>query len=284
MTAIDTAEPDPTAPQIRAERRGGVLWLTIDRQPAGNALTPENRLVMIDAFAAADRDPGVRSVVITATGERHFCTGADLRSGQPALPALQRPEGAPEQIAGDVARGIRVNAQRLISAVLDCEKPVIAAINGTTAGMGVQLALACDFVIAASTARFIEIFVRRALVPDSGAAYLLPRLIGVPRAKELLMLGDDVSAERAYEMGLIYRVVAPQELLAEATALSERLASGPTRALALTKWLVNRSLDGSRAASFEDEAIAQDLNMHTADGQEGVRSFVERRPAEYRGW
>jgi 2-(1,2-epoxy-1,2-dihydrophenyl)acetyl-CoA isomerase len=268
-------------PEIRQELRESVLWLTIDRPAAGNALTPANRTVIIDALAEADRDPGIRAVVITATGERMFCTGADLRSPQAGPP---RPEGAPDRIAGDVARGIRISAQRLITAVLDCEKPVIAAVNGTTAGMGVQLALACDFVIAASTARFIEIFVRRALVPDSGAAYLLPRLIGVARAKELLMLGEDVSAERALEIGLIYKVVAPDELLAEATALSTRLAAGPTRALALTKWLVNRSLDASRATSFEDEAIAQDLNMHTADGQEGVASFVERRPAEYQGW
>jgi 2-(1,2-epoxy-1,2-dihydrophenyl)acetyl-CoA isomerase len=279
--AAETPSDAAAGSEIRKELRAGVLWLTIDRPGAGNALTSDNRLVLADAFAAADRDPGIRAVVLTATGARHFCTGADLRAGQPAPP---RPEGAPEQIAGDVARGIRVNAQRLISAILDCEKPVIAAVNGTTAGMGVQVALACDFVIASETARFIEIFVRRALVPDSGAAYLLPRLIGVPRAKELLMLGDDVSAARAYEIGLVYRVVPADELIAEATALAERLAAGPTRALALTKWLVNRSLESSRAASFEDEAIAQDLNMHTADGQEGVRSFVERRPAEYRGW
>jgi 2-(1,2-epoxy-1,2-dihydrophenyl)acetyl-CoA isomerase len=268
-------------PEIRRELRASVLWLTIDRPQAGNALTPANRTVIIDALADADRDPGIRAVVITATGEKMFCPGADLRSPQAGPP---RPPGAPDRIAGDVARGIRISAQRLITAVLDCEKPVIAAVNGTTAGMGVQLALACDFVIAASTARFIEIFVRRALVPDSGAAYLLPRLIGVARAKELLMLGDDVSAERALEIGLIYKVVAPEELIAEATTLSTRLAAGPTRALALTKWLVNRSLDSSRSASFDDEALAQDLNMHTADGQEGVASFVERRPADYKGW
>jgi 2-(1,2-epoxy-1,2-dihydrophenyl)acetyl-CoA isomerase len=274
--------------EIARELRDGVLWLTINRPQAGNSLTPANRTELIEAFAVADREPGIRAVVLTATGERAFCTGADLRVAQPLLSQpsqlSQRPEGAPDRIAGDVARGIRISAQRLISSILDCEKPVIAAVNGTTAGLGVQLALACDFVVAAANARFIEIFVRRALVPDSGAAYLLPRLVGVHRAKELLMLGDDVSAERAYEIGLITRVVAPEALIAEATALSARLAAGPTRALALTKWLVNRSLDSSRAASFEDEAIAQDLNMHTVDGQEGVSSFVERRPAKYRGW
>ncbi len=272
-------------PEIAQELRDGVLWLTINRPQAGNALTPANRTALIEAFTVADREPGIRTVVLTATGDRAFCTGADLRVAQPLPPSLSpRPEGSPDRIAGDVARGIRISAQRLISAILDCEKPVIAAVNGTTAGLGVQLALACDFVLAAANARFIEIFVRRALVPDSGAAYLLPRLVGVHRAKELLMLGDDVSAERAYEIGLITRVVPPEQLVAEATALAARLAAGPTRALALTKWLVNRSLDGSRAASFDDEAIAQDLNMHTADGQEGLRSFVERRPANYRGW
>jgi 2-(1,2-epoxy-1,2-dihydrophenyl)acetyl-CoA isomerase len=267
--------------EIGQSVREGVLWLTIDRPQAGNALTAANRTTLIDAFTAADRDARIRAVVLTAAGEKAFCTGADLRVPQAPPP---RPEGAPDRIAGDVSRGIRVSAQRLISAILDCEKPVIAAVNGTTAGMGVQLALACDFVLAASTARFIEVFVRRALVPDAGAAYILTRLVGVHRTKELLMLGDDVSAQRACEIGLITRVVEPSELAGEAAALAARLASGPTRALALTKWLVNRALDGSRSASFEDEAIAQDLNMHTADGQEGLASFVERRPAEYRGW
>ncbi len=266
--------------EILREQRGPVLWLTINRPQAGNAITVATRTRIIAEFDAASGDPTVRSVVLTAAGNRHFCTGADLRAQQ----APPRPEGVPERIAGDIARGIRASAQRLIASILDCEKPVVAAVNGTAAGMGVQVALACDFVLAAETARFIEVFVRRALVPDAGAAYLLPRLIGVQRAKELLMLGDDVPAERALSMGLIHRVVPGDELADAAGTLAQRLASGPTRALALTKWLVNRSLDVSRGAAFEDEAIAQDLNMHTADGQEGLASYVERRPAEYRGW
>jgi len=267
--------------EIGQATREGVLWLTINRPQAGNALTSANRTTLIDAFTTADRDARIRAVVLTGAGDKAFCTGADLRMPTPPTP---RPQGAPDRIAGDVSRGIRASAQRLISAILDCEKPVVAAVNGTTAGMGVQLALACDFVMAASTARFIEVFVRRALVPDAGAAYILTRLVGVHRTKELLMLGDDVSAQRACDIGLITRVVEPSELSAEAAALAARLAAGPTRALALTKWLVNRALDGSRSASFDDEAIAQDLNMHTADGQEGLASFVERRPAEYKGW
>jgi 2-(1,2-epoxy-1,2-dihydrophenyl)acetyl-CoA isomerase len=258
-----------------------VLRVTIDRPAAGNALRPDDRLIIIDALAEADRDPAVRAVLITATGDRHFCTGADLRAGAAPPP---RPEGAPETIAGDISRGIRVNAQRFAAAVSDCEKPVIAAVNGTAAGLGMALALSCDFVIAADTARFIAVFVRRGLVPDSGAAYLLPRLVGLPRAKEILMLGDDLPAPRAYEMGLIYKVVPADQVLAEAEALAARFATGPTRALALSKWLLNRSLDSSRQAAYEDEAIAQDLNMQTHDGPEGVQAFVERRPPEFLGW
>ncbi len=266
--------------EVVQEHRGQVLWLTINRPQAGNAISVATRATLISEFEAANADPAVRAVVLTATGTRHFCTGADLRAQQGA----PRPEGIPERIAGDIARGIRVSAQRLIAAILDCEKPVVAAVNGTAAGMGVQVALACDLVLAAESARFIEVYLRRALVPDAGAAYLLPRLIGVQRAKELLMLGDDVTAAQALSIGLINRVVPDAELAGEAAALAQRLAAGPTRALALTKWLVNRSLDGSRGASFEDEAIAQDLNMHTADGQEGLASYLERRPAQYRGW
>src|SRR5699024_7514811 len=118
-------------------------------------------------------------------------------------------------------------AQALIGAVLDCPKPVVAAVNGTAAGIGAHLAFACDLVVAADSARFIEVFVRRALVPDGGGAYLLPRLIGLQRAKELLFLGDDVSAADAKDLGLVNRVVAADEVAVEAGALAERLAAGP---------------------------------------------------------
>ena len=121
-------------------------------------------------------------------------------------------------------------------------------------------------------------------MPDGGGAYLLPRLVGVARAKELLFLGDDLPAADAAALGLVNRVVPPGELESAVTELAHRLAAGPTRALALTKCLVNRSLDSDRAEAFADEAWAQELNMGTADAQEGVASFVERRDASYRGW
>ncbi|HEX7095530.1 MAG TPA: enoyl-CoA hydratase-related protein [Acidimicrobiales bacterium] len=265
---------------IRAHRDDAVLWLTIDRPQAGNALTPDNRLELVRLLSDAEDDVAVRCVVITATGDA-FCSGADLRASAGPSP---RPPDAPERIVGDVARNMRKNAQRLITTILDLEKPVIAAVNGTAAGLGFHLALACDLVVASSTARFIEVFVRRGLVSDTGGAYLLPRLVGLQRAKELLFLGDDISAEQAHAMGLINRVVPPEALVEETTKLANRLAQGPTRAIALMKWLANRSLDSDRQAMFDSEAYAQDLNMTTHDGQEGVQAFVERRTPRYRGW
>ncbi|WP_430377741.1 enoyl-CoA hydratase/isomerase family protein [Streptomyces sp. B1-3] len=192
-------------------------------------------------------------------------------------------DGRAERVAGDVARMIREGAQRLVAAVLDCEKPVIAAVNGTAAGLGAHLALACDLVLAAESARFIEVFVRRGLVPDGGGAYLLPRLVGPRRAKELMFFGDALSATDAERLGLVNRVVPDGELDKTAREWAARLAAGPTRALALTKQLVNASLDSDRATAFAAEATAQEINMTTADAQEGVASFVERRSPEYRG-
>ncbi|WP_317452082.1 MULTISPECIES: enoyl-CoA hydratase/isomerase family protein [unclassified Streptomyces] len=264
-----------------------------------NAVTWDQRERIVALLDAASADPAVRAVVITGTG-RGFCAGADLR-GAPATgsrttageraTAGERTTGEPvagepvagEPVAGDVSRTIRRGAQRFIGAVLDCEKPVIAAVNGTAAGIGAHLAFACDLVLAAEQARFIEVFVRRGLVPDGGGAYLLPRLIGPQRAKELMFFGDAVSAADAHGMGLVNRVVAAEELDRTAREWSQRLAQGPTRALALTKQLVNASLDTDRATAFAAEAVAQELNMTTRDAREGVASFLERRGARYEG-
>ncbi|MDX3536891.1 enoyl-CoA hydratase-related protein [Streptomyces sp. MB09-01] len=250
----------------------GVAWITLNRPEAMNAVTWAQRERVIALLADASADPAVRAVVLTATG-KGFCAGADLRGGAPAG----------ERVAGDVARMIRLGAQRLITAVLDCEKPVLAAVNGTAAGIGAHLALACDLVIAAEPARFIEVFVRRGLVPDGGGAYLLPRLVGPQKAKELMFFGDALPAADAERLGLVNKVVPAEELEETARAWAERLAQGPTRALALTKQLVNASLDGDRAAALAAEATAQEINMTTADANEGVASFVERRTPKYLG-
>ncbi|MDG9707601.1 enoyl-CoA hydratase/isomerase family protein [Streptomyces sp. DH10] len=262
-----------TEPAVRHATADHVLSVTLNRPETLNALTPDDRDEVVRLLSEASASPEVRAVVLTGTG-RGFCAGADLR-GTAATTG--------ERVPGDVARTLRTGAQRLIAAVLDCEKPMIAAVNGTAAGLGAHLAFACDLVLAAGSAHFIEVFVRRGLVPDGGGAYLLPRLIGPQRAKELMFFGDALTATDAERMGLVNRVVPDGDLDKTARAWAERLATGPTRALALTKQLVNASLDADRATAFAAEAAAQEINMTTADAQEGVRSFVERRTAVYKG-
>lgn len=281
----------------------GVAWLTLNRPEAGNALSPALREDLIRRLDDASRDPLTRVVVLTAAGPRHFCTGADLGAaparqpngtGQPSgagqPPGTGQPQdaslppGLPERPAGSVARAIAGGAQRLISSVLDCEKPVIAAVNGTAAGLGSHLAYACDLVLAAETAKFIEVFVRRGLVVDGAGAYLLTRRIGVHRAKELIFFGDDLPAAEAERLGLVNRVVPAGELAQAARAWARRLAEGPTVALGLGKRLVNRALDVDRAAALAEEAMAAEINMASADGQEGLRAFRERRTPAFRGW
>ncbi|MFE2705842.1 enoyl-CoA hydratase/isomerase family protein [Streptomyces mirabilis] len=288
---------DPVDSLVLHATDNHVAWITLNRPEALNAITPDQRERLIQHLSHASCDPGVRAVVITATG-RGFCAGADLRGGPPTggPQAGERVAGeqvageqvageqvAGERVAGDVARMIRLGAQRLIGAVLDCEKPVIAAVNGTAAGLGAHLALACDLVLAADSAKFIEVFVRRGLVPDGGGAYLLPRLIGPQRAKELMFFGDALTAADAARLGLVNRVVPADDLEKTARDWAERLATGPTRALALTKQLVNASLDTDRTTAFAAEAAAQEINMTTTDANEGVAAFTERRTPLYRG-
>ena len=260
----------------------GVARLTLNRPDAANAITPDQRNRTIELLEGASSDLNVRVVIITAAGERHFCTGADLRVS--TIPVNPGPADAPDKVLGDVGRNIKRGAQRLVGAIMDCEKPVIAAVNGTAAGIGAHIAFASDLVIAADNAKFIEVFVRRGITPDGGGAYMLPRLIGMQKAKELIFFGDDIRATEAERLGLVNRVVPQAELADAATEWAERLAESPTRALMLSKWLLNRSLDSNRLGAFEDEAWAQEMASYTQDFQEGVAAFKERREVQYRGW
>ncbi len=274
---------EQTEPSTDVLRRidNRVAWITLNRPDAGNAMTPAMRDQIADWLTEASGDLTIRAVVITGAGTKGFCTGADLRGGRPVSP---RPEGMPDRAMGDAARMIRRGWQRLVSSVLDCEKPVIAGVNATAAGGGMHLALACDLVIAAEESRFIEVFVRRGIAPDAGGAYLLARLVGPQRAKELFFFGDDVSAAEALGMGLVNRVVPRAELDKILTEWAERLASGPTKAIGMAKALANRSLDSDRGTSFWEESYAQELVNSTEDAREGMRSFMERRPPEFKGW
>lgn len=279
----DASTDTPPADDLLHRVENGVAWITLNRPDAANAITPSQRNRLIDLLAEASASLHVRAVVLTASGTKGFCTGADLRAAQPG-PADPPPEGAPERAVGDVARMIATGAQRLIAAIMDCEKPVIAAVNGTAAGIGAHMALAADLVIAAEGVRFIEVFVRRGIAPDGGGAYLLPRIVGMHKAKELIFFGDDLAAADAERLGIVNKVVPAGDLEAAAREWAERLAVGPTKAIGLSKWLLNRSLDVDRTTHFGDEALVQELVMHTHDANEGVNSFKERRPTEFKGW
>jgi len=200
------------------------------------------------------------------------------------MPAPPKPDGAPDRAQGDVARGIATGWQRVVAAVLDCEKVVIAAVNGTAAGAGMHLALACDIVVMAESAKLVPVFVRRGIAPDAAGAYLLTRLVGPHVAKRLYLFGDDVSAGDAHRLGLVGAVVPADKVLAAAHELAARLAAGPTRTLAATKRLVNHGLDQSRESALAEEASVQEAVMTTEDAQEGVRAFIERREPTFRGW
>jgi 2-(1,2-epoxy-1,2-dihydrophenyl)acetyl-CoA isomerase len=272
----------PVTDLIRTAVDGGIARVTIDRPDAGNSLTAEMRDHLSDTFDELSATLGVRVVVLTGAGERHFCTGAGLGGAQ--KPEPPRPDGAPDRVLGDISRVIRRGWQRLVASVMDCEKPVIAAVNGTAAGGGANLVLACDLVVMADTARLIEIFVRRGIMPDAGGAYLLPRIVGPQRAKELMFLGDELSAADCERWGIANRVVPSADLAATADELAGRLAVGPTKAIGLTKRLVNRSFESSRHGAFEEEAAAQEMVTATADSAEGIAAFAERRSPEFRGW
>jgi len=259
---------------ITFERRAGVAWLTMNRPEMRNALKPEMREEMIDAVGTVASDLELRCLVITGAGEG-FCSGADI-SGAGARQGQKR-------VAGMARDAIKGGSQRLFRAIWELEKPTIAAVNGVAAGIGCHIAFACDLIVAAQKARFIEVFARRGIVPDGGGAYILPRLIGLAKAKELVFFADSCSAVDAERIGLVNKVVPDDELVAAATEWSERLAAGPTKALGLAKRLLNRSLESDLTTSLAEEALTQELINSTDDIKEGMISFAERRDPKFQG-
>jgi 2-(1,2-epoxy-1,2-dihydrophenyl)acetyl-CoA isomerase len=270
VTSVDPA--DVVGITVLHDVGRGISTITLNRPEAANALLPGMRDAIIGLLAAAEADPTVRTVAIRANG-RHFCSGADVSSiaegGQP--------------LVGDGMRRIIHGAQRLVTAVLDCPKPVVAVVQGAAAGLGAHLAYACDMVVATEEASFLEPFLLRGIIVDAGGAYLLPRLVGTQRAKELMFLGERLSAADARDLGLVNRVVPARELDHVAYELLAKLAAMPTGALSFTKRLVNASFDHDRAASFLMEASFQELQSHADDAKEGVTAFLERRPSEFKG-
>jgi 2-(1,2-epoxy-1,2-dihydrophenyl)acetyl-CoA isomerase len=261
---------------VQVERDGAVLTVTLDRPDANQALDWRAREAMVEAIEQAAADLSVRAVLLTASGTR-----ADLRV---PLPEPAKPDGAPKRAQGDVARGIATGWQRAVTTVLDCEKPVVAAVNGTAAGAGMHLALACDVVVMADSAKLVPVFVRRGIAPDAAGAYLLTRLVGPAVAKRMYLFGDDIPAADALAMGLVSEVVPAAEVVSRGRALAQRLAAGPTRTLAVTKRLINRALDGDRDTALAEEAWGQELVMTTEDANEAIKAFIEKRDPSFKGW
>lgn len=249
-----------------------VAWITLNRPEQRNAVNATMREELLRLFAEAQTNPEARAVVLTGAG-KGFCTGADL-SG----PRTSGPQGP-----GATRLVMKTSSQRLIRALWELEKPVVCAVNGVAAGLGAHLAFAADLVLASTEARFIEVFVRRGLCVDAGGAFLLPRLVGLQRAKELVFFGDDLSAEQAERWGLVNRVVAPADLEPTARQWAERLAQGPTLALGFSKRLLNRSLESDLETCLEEEGLAQAIVAQSEDLKEGVQAFLERRAPQFKG-
>lgn len=254
-----------------------VARITLDRPEAKNALTVAMRDRLVDAVRAARVDPDVRALLVTGVGDA-FCAGMDLRDSTVAH------AGEPGFDPRATAEALRGGVQALVSELWELDKPTVAAVNGVAVGPGAHLALACDFVLVHPGTRFVWSFHRFGLVVDAGGAYLLPRLVGLPRAKAMVLLGEGCTGADAVDLGLAYRCAADREALtADASALAARLASGPTRALGLSKQLLNTTFERDLAAALELEGAYQSLATVSADLAEGMAAFRDRREARFQG-
>lgn len=253
-----------------------VCRVTIDRPEAKNALTIEMRDQIVDAVRAARANPDVRALLITGTDDA-FCAGMDLSA---STVAQAGGEGFDTRAT---AEALRVGVQAFIRELWEFDKPAVAAVNGVAVGPGAHLALACDFVLVHEATRFLWSFHRWGLVVDAGGAYLLPRLVGLPRAKAMVMLGEGCKGREAVELGLAYQCVDAAALHAEASALAARLAAGPTRALGLSKQLLNASFETDLADALQLEAAFQSLATTSSDLVEGMAAFKERRDPRFTG-
>lgn len=265
----DTSVPSVAPVLLEVDAASRVATITLNRPDALNSLTVPMKQALLAAFRKVDRDPGVRAVVLTGAG-RAFCAGQDLRE-------RLEPDAAPLGVE------VRERYNPIVRAMRGSPKPIVGAINGVAAGAGASLALACDIRIAADTASFALAFGRVGLVPDSGATWFLPRLVGDARAAEMALLNEPIRADEAARIGLIGRVVAADQLLAEATAIASKLAAGAPKAIALTKRALNSTWDRDLDAALEYEAHLQDTAGRTADHAEGMAAFLEKRPPHFTG-
>jgi 2-(1,2-epoxy-1,2-dihydrophenyl)acetyl-CoA isomerase len=256
-------------PTIRIDVNGPVATITLDRPEALNALTIPMKQELLAALRAVEGDPAVRAAILTGAG-RAFCAGQDLKERlEPGAPTL--------------GEELRERYNPIVRAIRAMPKPIIAAVNGVAAGAGASLAFACDLRIASEAASFVLAFGRIGLVPDTGATWLLPRLIGLSRAVAMSLLDEPLAATQAERLGLVAKVVPPDALAPEASALAERLAAMAPLGIAFTKRALYEAAELDFAAALENEAALQDVAGRTADHQEGMAAFVEKRAPRFRG-
>lgn len=253
------------------DRADGVVTVTMNRPARKNAASGKMFEELLETFRTIETNPDDRCMVLTGAGE-DFCTGADL--SDPSGPAMDpnSPGMVRMRRLGDVAMALHA-----------LSKPAIARIDGLCVGAGLSLALGCDLLIASQRARFSMIFTRRGLSPDMGASWLLPRQVGMAKAKELVLLADIIDAEAAESMGLINEVVGIDLLDERVGALATQLASGPTIALSMSKTLLNNSMATSMFQALEDEGRAQSVNFASEDTVEAITAFLQKRSPNFKG-
>lgn len=251
------------------EREGATATITLNRPDVLNALDDALSHALLEAIERASFDPDVRALLLTGAG-RGFCSGADLGALRPE-PQL------------DLGALLRERYHPLILAMRAAPKPIVCAVQGVAAGAGMSIALACDIVLAARSASFVQAFTRIGLVPDCGSTWLLPRLIGEARARALALMGERLDADAAQRAGLVWEVFDDTELMPAARHLAVHLAGQPTRALALTKQALAGTFERTLAEQLEHEATLQAEAGRTEDFREGVAAFLERRTATFRG-
>ena len=261
---------------IALDRAEGVATLTLDRADKLNSLNETMHAEIRAALAEIEADGAVRAMLLTGAG-RAFCAGQDLSD------RAVSGDGAGDGAGTDLGDTLERNYNPLIRRLAALEMPVIAAVNGIAAGAGANLALACDIVLAARSAGFLQAFSRIGLVPDSGGTYVLPRLVGTARAMALTMLGETLDAETAASWGLIWRCVDDDALMGEATALARRLAGQPTRGLALTKRAIRAAAANDLDTQLDLERDLQREAGATEDYREGVAAFLEKRKPVFKG-
>ncbi len=274
---------------LRVELDGEVLRCTLDRPHKRNAIDDTMMAGLVDALDLAGRDEGVRCIVVAGEGD-HFCGGADIvarnarnaRSGGAADGSgAESPPARPR--VGSIQRRVPSLAHRLIPLVCSVQTPVVCRVQGWAAGIGFQLALAADITVVAEDAELWEPFTQRGFTPDSGATWLLPRLVGMVRAREPLLLGRAISGAEAAEWGVVHRAVEPAALAGAVDEVVAQLAPGPTVALGLTKWLLAAGQAEPLVAHLQNEALALELSSRSDDFREGMTAFRDKRPPEFRG-